>query len=75
MTGGIDHPAQWQRAAAQARARVSPSSELVDRQQVGMIEAAGGAGLLLEPAQATGICSKSGRKDFDGHIGRGSRAR
>ncbi len=38
-----------------------------------MIQRGGGAGLLLEAAQAFGVARKSGRQHLDGHIASQSR--
>jgi len=45
---------------------VSPNVK--NGEDVGMIQRGGGAGLLLEAAQAFWVTRKSGRQHLDGHI-------
>jgi len=44
------------------------SSNIVNDKNAGMIESAGGAGLLLEALQAAGIGGEGGWQNFDGHL-------
>ena len=48
-------------------------TRVVDRQDVGMVELARGAGLLLEAAEPVGVGREGGGQDLDRHVARQAR--